>query len=104
MTSSLGLTWNSERYSRPRATKASDSGSCHNTLTRSPRAASSRPRARRATIGIFIMGGILSEPRRLRWGSVARQHQELRLRRQPLLRHHDGRHLGVFDIILVADA
>src|ERR1700674_1987963 len=52
MTSSPGLMWNSLRYSRPRATKARESGSCQRTLTRRPVAASSSPIFSRSPIGI----------------------------------------------------
>src|SRR5262249_32404588 len=75
----------------PRATKASDSGSCHKTLTRSPRAASWRPRSSRSTIG---MGCML----------MPRQYEEFSLIRQRRLRHHKGRGFGEFDLVLAIHA
>src|SRR5215510_10685741 len=56
MTSSLGLMWNSLRYSRPRAMNTSDSSSCHSTLTRLPDWESARAVSGRLTIGILDMG------------------------------------------------
>src|SRR4051812_555472 len=56
MTSSLGLIWNSERYSRPRAMNTSESGCCHSTLTRPPDSPSALAVSGRLMIGIFDMG------------------------------------------------
>src|SRR5436190_6852794 len=57
MTSSLGLIWNSERYSRPRAMNTSESGCCQSTLTRPPDSPSALAVSGKLMIGIFDMAG-----------------------------------------------
>src|SRR5580692_9094927 len=60
ITSSAGLMWNSLRYSRPRATNARVSSSCHSTCTRFPVRASSADTSSRLTFGIWKAGGIFN--------------------------------------------